>query len=49
VLHAICFGEHRDPEVQFWNMAELEEYLTVLGRHLADRASLYYRWGHPDD
>jgi DNA-binding MarR family transcriptional regulator len=49
VLHAICYGAHDDPEVCFWNMAELEEYLRVMRRHFGDRATLYYRWGHPDD
>jgi DNA-binding MarR family transcriptional regulator len=49
VVHAICYGEHDDPEVRFRNTAELEEYLHVMRRHFGDRATLYYRWGHPDD
>jgi DNA-binding MarR family transcriptional regulator len=49
VLRAICFGSHSDPDVQLWNMAELESYLRVLRTDFGDRASLYYPWGHPDD
>jgi DNA-binding MarR family transcriptional regulator len=49
VLHAICFGEHRDADAQFRNMDRLEGYLRVLRRECADRATLYYPWGHPDD
>jgi DNA-binding MarR family transcriptional regulator len=49
VLHAICYGKHDDPDVQFQNMDSLESYLSVLRQHFGDRATLYYPWGHPDD
>ena len=49
VLHAICFGKHRDPDVCFESMCDLESFLNELRRHFGDRASLYFSWGHPDD
>jgi DNA-binding MarR family transcriptional regulator len=49
VCEAICFGKHRDPEQRFWRMTELESYLDVLRDDFGDTATLYYRWGHPDD
>jgi DNA-binding MarR family transcriptional regulator len=49
VCMAICFGRHRDANERFWRMAELESALNALRRDFADRASLYYPWGHPDD
>jgi DNA-binding MarR family transcriptional regulator len=49
VCEAICFGQHRDPEQRFVRMAELESYLDALRHDFGDTATLYYRWGHPDD
>jgi DNA-binding MarR family transcriptional regulator len=49
VYEAICFGKHRDPEQRFARIAELESYLDVLRHDFGDTATLYYRWGHPDD
>jgi DNA-binding MarR family transcriptional regulator len=49
VWEAICFGRHDDPEQRLMRMAELESYLDVLRRDFGDTATLYYRWGHPDD
>jgi DNA-binding MarR family transcriptional regulator len=49
VWEAICFGKHDDPEQRFMRMAELESYLHALRRDFGDTATLYYRWGHPDD
>jgi DNA-binding MarR family transcriptional regulator len=49
VHEAICFGQHRDPEQRFMRFAELESYLRALRHDFGDTATLYYRWGHPDD
>ena len=49
VTAAICFRDPRDPDERLWNMAQLEGYLDGLRRDLGDRATLYFRWGHPDD
>jgi DNA-binding MarR family transcriptional regulator len=49
VYEAICFGQHRDPEQRFWRMVQLESYLDVVRHDFGDTATLYYRWGHPDD
>jgi DNA-binding MarR family transcriptional regulator len=46
---AICFGRGRRPEERWIDMAELESYLGRLRRDFGDTATLYYRWGHPDD
>jgi DNA-binding MarR family transcriptional regulator len=48
VFEAICFGQHRDPMQRLVHMDQLEGYLNVL-RDFGDTATLYYRWGHPDD
>ena len=49
VTAAICFRDPRDPDERLQNMAQLESYLDVLRRDFGDRATLYFRWGHPDD
>ncbi len=48
VYAAICFGR-RDWSTRLLSMDTLEGYLTALRREFGDTASLYYRWGHPDD
>jgi DNA-binding MarR family transcriptional regulator len=49
VYRAICFGRHRDAQQRFEHMATLEIYLSSMRAQWDDTASLYYRWGHPDD
>ena len=49
VVEAICFGRHADPMECLKHMEQLEAYLGELRRHFFDTATLYYRWGHPDD
>jgi DNA-binding MarR family transcriptional regulator len=49
VYQAICFGQHRDPEQRFRRMVEIGSYLDALRHDFGDIATLYYRWGHPDD
>jgi hypothetical protein len=49
VYRAICFGEHRNADARFADMAKLEDYLSGLRGQFRDTAGLYYRWGHPDD
>ncbi len=48
-LVAICFGRHREYSARLLSMERLESYLDALQREFGDTASLYYRWGHPDD
>jgi DNA-binding MarR family transcriptional regulator len=49
VIQAICFGAHRDPDARFRHLDTLESYLNCMRRQFYDYATLYYRWGHPDD
>jgi DNA-binding MarR family transcriptional regulator len=49
VCIAICFGKLRDANERFWRMEALESALDALRQDFADRARLYYPWGHPDD
>jgi DNA-binding MarR family transcriptional regulator len=49
VNEAICFGKHRDADRCFVHVATLESYLSEMRGQYADRATLYYSWGHPDD
>jgi DNA-binding MarR family transcriptional regulator len=49
VTGAICFLDPRDPGERLVNMDCLEGFLRVLRRDFADRATLYFPWGHPDD
>ncbi len=49
VYRAICFGRHRSTNARFEHMCTLEGYLQALRGRFADRARLYYAWGHPDD
>ncbi len=46
---AICFGRHRKWQSRLESMSTLESYLDALRAQFGDTASLYYRWGHPDD
>jgi DNA-binding MarR family transcriptional regulator len=49
VYRAICFGRHRDRQRRFVHMDTLESYLSSMREQWDDTATLYYRWGHPDD
>jgi len=49
VYVAICFGQHRDASKRLIHMDTLEGYLDSLRSQFGDKASLYFRWGHPDD
>ena len=49
VYKVICYGRHRDPHARFVAMETLESYLRALRERFRDSATLYYRWGHPDD
>jgi len=49
VFQVICYGRHRDPDARLEHMDRLEGYLRALRRDFGDQATLYYRWGHPDD
>ena len=49
VCEAICFGRHRDPSRRLVRLDTLEGYLLALRKYFGDAATLYYRWGHPDD
>jgi len=49
VFEAICFGRHRDWGQRLLHMDRLEGYLKALRDDFGDIATLYYRWGHPDD
>ena len=46
---AIGLGKRPHPEHLFACTQALEGWLELLRRQLCDRATLYYRWGHPDD
>ncbi len=48
VYDAIC-GNRRDPVQRFFQMDRLEWLLDGLRSEFGDVATLYYRWGHPDD
>ncbi len=50
VYEAIC-GQRcrRDPRVRFASMNTFEGLLHALRSEFDDVATLYYRWGHPDD
>ena len=49
VYEAICYGHHLDPHARFVAMETLDSYLRALRKRFRDTATLYYRWGHPDD
>ena len=49
VLRAICFGKDGSASARFQHMDTLESYLRSMRRRFGDTATLYYRWGHPDD
>jgi DNA-binding MarR family transcriptional regulator len=49
VYIAICPWANRDREKQLDHMFTLESYFDAIRYHYGDTATLYYRWGHPDD
>ena len=49
VTAAVCLRHPRDQDERLQKMDRLEGYLGLLRRDLGDRATLYFRWGHPDD
>jgi DNA-binding MarR family transcriptional regulator len=49
VYIAICSSKKRDREKQLDEMFRLECYFDAIRYHYGDTATLYYRWGHPDD
>ena len=49
VYKAICFGREEDRDEQLVHMAALESYHDSMRKPWGDTATLYYRWGHPDD
>jgi DNA-binding MarR family transcriptional regulator len=49
VCEAICFGRHHDAGRRLVRLDTLEGYLGALREYFGDAATLYYRWGHPDD
>lgn len=46
---AICFGQHRNPEMQWWHTDRLDGYLQRIRDEFGDTAWLRYPWWHPDD
>jgi DNA-binding MarR family transcriptional regulator len=49
VCIAICPWSKRDREALLDHMFKLECYFDGIRYHYGDTATLYYRWGHPDD
>ena len=49
VHKAICFGREDDRDEQLVHMSALEQYHHSMRKQWGDTATLYYRWGHPDD
>jgi DNA-binding MarR family transcriptional regulator len=49
VTRAICFGGRRHRVEWFPATDTVESYLRSLREYCKDTATLYYRWGHPDD
>ena len=50
VTRAICFGGGRTHRVEWLPHTDtVESYLRNLRQYFRDTATLYYRWGHPDD
>lgn len=46
---AICFGTQRASSQRLLHVGTLESYLSAMRKDYGDCATLYYRWGHPDD